>query len=254
MRYLALLLVGLFMVTAASCQRFDRITSQSKPTSHKAWDDLLKQYVTPEGNVNYKGFLADSLQLNQYLAQLSEGFPTEANWAEPQRLAYWINAYNAFTIQLIIRNYPVESIKDIGPSLAIPFVNSVWDAAFIQIEGQLLTLNDIEHRILRKEFEEPRIHFAINCASKSCPPLRNEAYTADKLEKQLQEQAVQFINDAQWNQLSSTEVSVSKIFSWFKGDFTTEGTLIDFLNRYAAITIRPDAPINYLPYDWNLNE
>ena len=129
-----------------------------------------------------------------------------------------------------------------------------WDIKFIEINGKKLDLNNIEHSILRKKFDEPRIHFAINCASFSCPKLRREAYEAHQLNAQLQEQAVDFINDPQRNIIKEDQVEISKIFSWFKGDFTKDGSLKDFLNQYAKITIDEDVKISHLTYDWSLND
>ncbi|MCK5368247.1 MAG: DUF547 domain-containing protein, partial [Cyclobacteriaceae bacterium] len=167
---------------------------------------------------------------------------------------YWINAYNAFTVKLIIDHYPLESIKDIGSAIQIPFVNSPWDIKFIEINGKKLDLNNIEHSILRKKFDEPRIHFAINCASFSCPKLRREAYVANNLDVQLEKQAIQFINDLERNSISGSHAEVSKIFSWFKGDFTKEGSLVDFLNQYSNTEIGKESKISYMNYNWALNE
>ncbi|PCJ89437.1 MAG: hypothetical protein COA57_02230 [Flavobacteriales bacterium] len=238
-----------------SCSAFctEEVLSDSKPISHATWNKLLNKHVTADGHTNYKGFIKDSLEFNKYIALLSANHPNDANWSEKEQIAYWINAYNAFTVQLIIRNYPLKSIKDI--KRGIVFVNTVWDIKFINIEGQEYDLNRIEHGTLRKNHNEPRIHFAVNCASVSCPPLRNEAYTAQKLSLQLDEQAQKFINSGIRNKIvSPDEVHLSKIFSWFKGDFTKEGTLIEFLNRYSETKISASATISYLEYGWELNE
>ncbi|WP_209332640.1 DUF547 domain-containing protein [Lunatimonas salinarum] len=226
----------------------------TSPPSHALFDKLLQKHVSEAGSVDYAGFRADRAQLEEYLALLSEQAPDRQTWSEAEQLAYWINAYNAFTVKLIIDHYPVKSIRDIGPKLSIPLVQTVWHLEFFEIGGQKASLDEIEHAILRKEFEEPRIHFAINCASISCPALAREAYTADRLEEQLEQAARRFINDPTRNRIQSRRVEISEIFSWFKGDFTKSGSLIDFLNRYADVKIHSDARIGYLPYDWNLNE
>ncbi len=226
--------------------------SDSKPVSHDQWDALLGQYVTSDGNVDYKGFKAAADQLEAYLDLLSDNHPNTENWTEDQRMAYWINAYNAFTVKLVVDHYPVESIKDIKKG--IPMINSVWDIKFIEIEGQTYDLNNIEHSILRKEFDEPRIHFAINCASVSCPVLRPEAYTADKLEEQLQDQTSIFLGDSSKNIVTQDELKLSKIFSWFKGDFTKDGSLAEFIATHSGIDVSDKADISFLNYDWNLNE
>lgn len=220
--------------------------------SHKEWSDLLKKHVDIHGHVSYGGMKQDAAGLVAYLDMLSACPPTD-DWTREERLAYWINAYNAFTVKLIVDHYPVKSIKDIGPRLAIPFVNSVWDVAFFKIGGQEMTLNHIEHHILRKQFDEPRIHFAIVCASHSCPKLLNVAYSAHALEAQLHARAVDFINDPLRNRLSADRLELSAIFNWFKGDFTRQGTLQAYIAKYAKVKVSAKARIAYLDYDWTLN-
>jgi hypothetical protein len=203
---------------------------------------------------DYKGFISDRQKLERYLTLLSDHAPDPGRWSREERLAYWINAYNAFTVKLIIDHYPVASIQDLHPTIHVPGVNTVWHKKFFSIGGVATSLDEIEHSILRKKFDEPRIHFAINCASFSCPPLRAEAYTADKLDHQLDEMARRFINDPARNRLSADNPQVSKIFSWFSGDFTRQGTLVEYLNTYATEKIRADADIEYMDYDWSLND
>ncbi len=227
--------------------------SDSKPVSHQQFSTILQKYVSVTGRVNYRRLQQDTLNLNQYLNNLSRN-PPGANWSSPEKLAFWINAYNAFTLQLVLRHYPVKSIKDIGSKFQIPFVNSVWDIAFINIGDNKMTLNQIEHQILRKEFKEPRIHFAIVCASVSCPKLRREAYTGAALQQQLDDQARSFINDATRNQLQPDKIKISKIFSWFQGDFTRKEPLTNYLNRYSQIKINANARVSTLTYNWSLNE
>jgi len=242
----------LFLLTTLfSCKTINGIQTDSKPISHDIFNGLLKKNVTETGFVNYENFIADSLKLNSYLQLIETNYPNEKTWSREEIMAYWINAYNAYTIQLIIRNYPLESIKDIQPGVA--FINSVWDIKFISIEGQTLDLNNIEHNILRK-MEEPRIHFAVNCASYSCPKLLNEAYTANKLEKQLQQQAIDFINDATRNKITTESAQISSIFNWFTGDFTKNGILKEFINTYSELKISEDTKIEFMEYDWRLNE
>jgi len=214
---------------------------------------LLNKHVSEKGNVNYKGFIEDREPFEEYLDLLAE-MPPSDSWSEDEKLAYWINAYNAFTIKLIIEHYPIESIEELHPTLYIPGVRSVWHKKFFSIGGVEMNLNDIEHEILRKQFEELRIHFAIVCASKSCPKLLNEAYVADKLEEQLTAQVKGFLADDFRNKISTDKVELSKIFSWFKEDFTKDGSLIDFVDQYTEIQINEDADISYLKYDWGLNE
>ena len=225
--------------------------SDSNPVTHSIWDSLVQKHVSEEGWVDYPGFIADSNMLNQYLDLLSSAHPNDKNWSPDEQLAYWINAYNAFTVKLIVDHYPVKSIKDIKNG--IPFVNTVWDIKFINIEGYEYDLNNIEHGIIRAHFDEPRIHFAVNCASISCPPLLNHAYTPEKLDQQLTDQAKRFLADQSRNKVS--EGKVSAIFNWFKGDFKDHsGSLINFINEYAPVKLEENTKLEFLDYNWNLNE
>jgi hypothetical protein len=249
------LLLLLMILLPLSCQSEPSPQGQgTQPPSHQAWDALLKKWVDAEGMVNYKGFIQDKEKLQQYLDLLSNTPPDPNRWSEAEQLAYWINAYNAFTVKLIADNYPVKSIEDLHPTLNIPMLNTVWHKKFFKIGGRESSLDEIEHKILRKQFEEPRIHFAIVCASFSCPPLRREAYTAAALNRQLEEQARRFINDPGRNKIGTDKAELSKIFSWFEGDFTKRGSLVAFLNRYASPPLAPNAKIRYMEYDWRLNE
>lgn len=243
MKWLTLLIA----LSSLSCNS-TQVEYSDTPINHDLWDSLVKKYVTEAGLVDYKGFLKDREKLQQYLNLLSNNHPNPETWTKKERLAYWINAYNAFTVELILKNYPLKSIKDIS------LVNSPWKIEFIEIGGKKYDLDYIEHEILRKEFDEPRIHFAINCASMSCPKMRKEAYTAEKLESQLDDQAKGFINDPSRNVIRKDEVKLSKIFKWFTGDFTKDKTLIGYINQYSETKINPDAKISYLEYDWSLNE
>ncbi len=234
-----------------SCKVSD-YASDAKPIKHNLWDSLVREHVNEAGLVDYPGFITDSTRLNAYLELLGDHHPNDKHWTRDERLAYWINAYNAFTVKLIVDHYPVESIKDIKNG--IPFVNTVWDIKFIDIEGRTYDLNNIEHGIIRPKFEEPRIHFAVNCAALSCPKLANRAYTAEQLDAQLTEAAKSFLADEQKNELRPGKVKISKIFTWYQGDFTTEGrSLIEYLNQYAPIEIQEGATIEYLDYSWALN-
>ena len=221
----------------------------SKAPDHQIWDQLVKSHVKADGLVDYRGFQADMTQLETYLDQLSNNAPTD-DWTEAEKLAYWINAYNAFTVKVIADNYPLESIRELH---TVPGVATVWHEEFFEIGGQPTSLNQIEHGILRRDFVEPRIHFAINCASMSCPVLRAEAYTVDKLEAQLTEQARLFLQQEIRNQISSEQANLSSIFSWFKGDFTREGSLVDYINQYLDEKLPQDVEIQFLEYDWSIN-
>lgn len=246
------LIIGVWQMLPGKNIEFSNTISSVKPT-HKIWDELLNNYVDDNGLVDYQGFASDRKKLQSYLNDLTSNPPDKETWSQAEQIAFWINAYNAFTVELILEYKPSESIKDIGSKIQIPFINSPWDIKFIEMKGEKLDLNNIEHDILRKEFEEPRIHFAIVCASYSCPKLRNEAFVDGKLESQLREQTSLFINDPSRNEITGASISISKVFKWFKGDFTKNGTLIDFLNKYSQTPINKDARIDYKDYDWKLN-
>lgn len=248
--YILLILILTFSCTGNQSTFANEDTG--KP-DHSNWTELLQKHVNKEGFVNYKGMIQDEQKLNAYTEDLSNN-PPQDNWSENEKLAYWINAYNAFTVKLIVDNYPLESIKDLNPTIAIPTVSTVWTKKWFQIGGEDFSLDRIEHKILRKEFEEPRIHFAVNCASFSCPPLRNEAFVAEKVDQQLDEQARAFINDGVRNKISKDRVEISQIFSWFKGDFTNGQSLIEFLNKYSKVKIDGKAEVDHIDYEWALNE
>lgn len=214
------------------------------PASHAIWHQLLQRHVTAAGKVDYAGFKRDMPQLDRYLNILATQTP-RADWSRNAQMSYWINAYNAFTVKLIVDNYPLKSIRDLGKP---------WDRSFIQLGDKSYSLNEIEHKVLRPTFQDPRIHFAVNCASQSCPQLLNEAYTADKLDQQLTAQARAFVNNKRHNDLQGSQAAISQLFDWYKEDFTKKGSLIDFLNQYATRPLQAEATLTYKAYDWKLNE
>jgi len=210
---------------------------------HTSYDDLVATYVSTEGNVNYDGFKRNWSTLRNYIKSLGENMPTDA-WTKEDKLAYWMNAYNAMTVDLILRNYPLESIKDI---------KDPWGQRFWKLGEKYYNLNEIEHKILRK-MGDARIHFGINCASFSCPPLLNEAFTAQKVDVQLDVLARRFVNDTQRNTITANSIEISEIFNWFTKDFKTNGSVIDFLNQYSNTPIAKNAKKRYKEYNWSLNK
>ncbi|EGV43402.2 DUF547 domain-containing protein [Bizionia argentinensis JUB59] len=219
------------------------ISAISQNIDHSDWTNFLKKHVSKEGAVNYISIKANDVELNNYLNQFIKISPKDS-WSNNEILAYWINAYNAFTVKLIIDNYPLKSIKDI---------KNPWDQEFIPINGKYISLNYIEHEILRN-MNEPRIHFAIVCASTSCPKLQNEAFVSEKLDQQLTATTKEFLNDASKNNIEKDKLELSKIFKWFSKDFKQNSSLIDFLNSYSEITIQSDAKTKYMDYSWELND
>ena len=210
--------------------------------NHSTWDELLKKNVSSDGKVNYKGFKSDKAQLESYLNLLKSNSPKE-EWSKNQKLAYWINVYNAFTVKLIVDNYPLKSIMDL---------DKPWDKKWINIDGKSYSLGNVENDVLRK-MGESRIHFAINCASFSCPNLLNEAYTADQLNSQLRKVTKDFFEDETKNDLTDGDLKVSKLFEWYADDFAN-GDIVKYINKYSGKSVSSDSKISYLEYSWKLNE
>ena len=228
------------------------VLAQGFDHSHAAWNALLKKHVVlieggKASQVRYADLAREHVVLKAYLDSLS-GVPGGdfKAWSKPQQMAFLINAYNAFTVELILANYPVKSIKDIGNDL---FSNR-WKKKFFTLFGQDAALDQIEHEMLRRKgaYNEPRVHFALNCASVGCPMLREEAYVAGRLEAQLEDQTRRFLSDTSRNRFRDGKLEVSKIFDWYKEDFAPREK---FFARYF-----PDgaAPITFLDYDWTLND
>jgi Protein of unknown function, DUF547 len=249
-------------LTLAICLTISNFAFAAFDQSHKDLDTILKDVVVVNGavsQVNYKKLSKMAVLFNKYLKETSKVTQKEFDtFNEKQQVAFLINSYNAFTLKLIVDNYPVKSIKKIGGILSSP-----WKMKFIVLLGKNRSLDEIEHEWLRKKYNEPRVHFAVNCASIGCPALRNEAYLAEKLDEQLTEQAKLFLRDGVRNQFDHEKkiLKLSKIFDWFKEDFTKTGTLQAFVTPYLT-----DDPllrkalesetyeIEFTDYDWDLNE
>jgi len=247
--------------------------------NHTIFTKLLQENVK-DGKVNYQGFI-DSPEFDKYLKTLDIIDPEDfSKWTEKQKIAFWINAYNAFTIKAIIDNYPIQrSFTLIGifyaPKNSILQIPGVWKKLKFKAVGQEVTLDHIEHGILRKDFNQPRIHAAINCASISCPDLRNEAYLADKIDKQLDDSSKNFVNSKTkgvFIDKNKNKIKVSKIFKWFGDDFYsnyhkqefndksdkqngTLGFIYKYINDDKKEYLLSDVyKLEYMPYDWGLNE
>lgn len=209
--------------------------------SHAAFDALLSKNVRADGKVNYKNFQADKVALDGYIKTLSDNVPQDS-WSKNDKMAYWINAYNALTIKTIVSNYPLSKITDLDGG-------KTWDVKRFNFGSKKLSLNDIENNILRP-MGDARIHFAINCAAKSCPPLFNEAFTAETINDCLDLRTKQFINSSA-NTLKSNEIKVSKIFDWYGKDFDNVAL---FVSKYANTKVSKTAKVVFADYDWRLNE
>jgi hypothetical protein len=219
---------------------------------HQNWDVLVHQFVDDKGFVDYNGFKNNESQLDDYLDSLTNTTP-QKNWTNHQKIAYWINAYNAFTVKLIMNNYGKANMKEIG----VAHQQSPFKIPFFKIGADEFTLDKLEHEILRKEFNEPRIHFCLVCASFSCPKFRNEAFIADKLEEQLEDQTSDFINDPDKNSLDQNPIGVSSLFQWYWDDFyeyfNDKKSLLNWINKYSKTPTSVNDEIEYLPYNCALN-
>lgn len=209
---------------------------------HGPWNSLLKSNVSSSGVVDYAAFKRKKSELEAYLKHL-EAFSPQSGWSNDKKLAYWINLYNAWTVKTIIDNYPVASITDIDGG-------KTWNVKRVKSGGKTYSLDEVENKIIRPRFNDARIHFAVNCAAKSCPPLMNKAWTASSLNRDLDKMTKSFINDSKHNTIAKDKVVLSKIFEWYAVDF---GDLIPYLNKYSNVQINKNAKIEYHEYDWKLN-
>jgi len=223
----------------------------SNKINWKPYNEMLKMSVSKEGKVNYR-LIKDSIYLlDGVIKELNQkGIGTDLTVKE--ELSDWINIYNLFTIKLISNHYPLKSITELHPKNYIPLVNTVWHRKEFYINGNAISLDQIEHEILREKFKEPRIHFAINCASESCPILRAEAYEAKRIENQLEDQTLIFLNDKSKNKFEGNKNEISPIFSWFRADFGGIDGVLNFINDRK--TIDKKLPTKFTTYDWSLNE
>jgi hypothetical protein len=209
------------------------------------FNDLLQEHVTTDGFVDYTSFNKE--KLDSYLSYLERTSP-EVTWSENKQKAFWINAYNAYTIKKILENDPLMSIVDIKENS-----KTAWKIPFAKVGGKTYTLDYIEHEILRKNLFDPRIHVGVNCASNSCPKLGNVAFTEENIEATLENLMKAFINDETKNKITENKIQISSIFDWFEEDFIKNGTVVEYLNTYSKTTINKKIAINYLKYDWSLN-
>lgn len=251
----------LFAPSANLWPRWERNDPNSRESiDHTPWDNLLSRHVrTSDQGVNlvdYHGFsTGDRTMLADYITILS-GVPI-SQFNRDQQLAYWVNLYNALTVRVVLDHYPVESIRDIDISPGL-FATGPWDKKLISIEGENLTLNDIEHRIMRPIWRDPRIHYVVSCASIGCPNLRDRAYSGTEIDTALDRAATAYVNDPRGVSVVDGKVSVSKIYDWFIEDFGgSEGMVLRHLQRYAApeLAARLEAigKLSDVHYDWSIN-
>lgn len=237
-------LLGAFSASAA-CPDFDQ--------THSRFDAVLRAHVK-NGVVDYAGLQASPGELDAYLSELRAVCRTSfEGWSREQRVALWVNAYNAFTLKTILDHLPLKSIKEIG---LLP--GAAWRDRFIPLGGLVgkgdLSLNDVEHEILRKNYPDARLHFVLVCASKSCPELRSEAYRADRLSAQFDDAGRRFLADPSQNSVAGKAWKISSIFKWYREDFERDGPgLAAFVKRFAPAAEAPSSEPEFLPYDWSLN-
>jgi hypothetical protein len=251
------------LIVAAAAFFAAPVFSQSFDPAHQAWDGLLRKHVVVldagrASQLGYAGMARDRAALQSYLDGLSAVGEREFDgWTKPQQMAFLINAYNAFMVQKVLARYPdIGSIWDFGKVFGNPFKER-----FFSLFGRPFSLDAIEHDMLRKSYAEPRVHYALNCASVGCPMLREEAYVAARLEGQLEEQARRFLADRSRNRFRDGKLEVSRIFDWYKGDFEPRER---YFARYAAlfsddpearkIIADGKAALSFLEYDWSLND
>lgn len=277
-RFLVVLSMSLVMSSAAA-------GLIAEPLSHAQWDHLLKTYVKTTDNghstgLDYAGLTragssgnsdgnsdGNSHDFEHYLDQLSSITQAEFDqWHQDHQLVFLINAYNAFTVELILSKYPdLDSIKELGS-----FFSSPWKKKFIKLLGKTRSLDEIEHQLIRGSgrYNDPRIHFAVNCASIGCPALRAEAYVGDRIDQQLQDQAKRFVADSSRNRFKNGGLEVSSIFKWYREDFekgwlgfhSLEGFFVAYgadlglTEQHTTALKAGNIDIEFLDYDWRLND
>ena len=221
-------IAGLFLITSYN--------SFSQDLDYSSYSNLLAKYVSATGVVNYTNLKKSKSDLDHIVLYFAD-HPIAKSAARMERLAYWINVYNANTLKLVIGLYPIKSILEINNG-------KPWDLKIVKSGKEVYSLNQIENEIIRPEFKDARIHFALNCAAVSCPPLLDKAYTAADLDQILDMRTKSFITSM------PNSIAVSKIFEWYKNDF---GDVINFINKYADIKLAANTRLTYSEYNWSLN-
>jgi len=232
--YLLITVAGLTITSAYSVGQFDH--------SHQEFTSILQKHVK-NGRVDYSALKANPAALNTYISQLTAIPESEfKSWSKEKQLAFLINLYNAATLHVVIQHYPVKSIRDIGGG------KGPWDQKLVSLFGKRISLNALEHEVIRPRYQEPRIHFALVCAAIGCPSLRSEAYTAEQLEQQLADQTKLFLADTTRNRIEGTTLWLSPIFDWYGSDFP--GGVSEWVKPWLGSAKR----VKFTEYDWSLNE
>ena len=212
------------------------------------FDALLKTYVNSDGYVDYKGLRKNKAILNVYLDDIEKTVPGK-KWSSNKAKAFWMNVYNAYTIKLILESYPLKQITAIKRN-----GKNAWKIPLAKVGGQTYSLDYIEHKILRRWHDDPRIHVGLNAGSASGPKFANYIFTEKNVDNKLEQAMKTFINDTSKNKISNNTLAISKVFDWYKEDFSYKTTLIEYINKYSTVKASDDATISYLPYDWTLND
>lgn len=219
--------------------------------SHQTWQDILDTYLMTEGENTLFAYnkvsLSDKNRLTAYLEQLASLDPR--SYSKAEQYAYWVNFYNALTVNIVIDNYPITSITKLGGFFSF----GPWGEDITTVTGETLTLNDIEHRILRPIWKDPRTHYAVNCASLGCPNLQPSAFSASNTESLLEQSASQYINSDKGALLKGNKLQLSSIYDWFSADFGTEERLLQHLTTYRSELTNFKGELTY-EYDWALNK
>ena len=224
------------------------INIQQTKAQTDVFNALLKTYVDTKGNIDYKGLHKNRALLDIYLNYLENTIPGK-KWSSNKAKAFWINAYNAYTIKLILDSYPLKNITAIKRQ-----GKNAWKLPIAKIGKKTYTLDYIEHKILRRWHDDARIHVGLNAASKSGPCFPNYAFTAENIDEKLEALMKKFINDTTKNKISLNKIEVSKIFEWYQEDFTSKNSLVDYVNKYSNVKANDGAEVTYLDYDWTLND
>lgn len=257
-----LLVLSILVIPALSVQT---VAAGASAVDKEPYARVLERFITSEGGVRYAALKADQADLDSFLASIA-GFDRArlAELPEADRIAFWVNAYNAITLKTIVANYPIQAAGVSAlryPSSSIRQISDAWSNRDWTVLGQKMSLDDIEHETLRKEYDEPRVHMALVCAALGCPPLRDEPYEGARLGEQLDDQSRRYLASPAGLRVepSGRKVAVSSIFKWFADDFESVGGVRLFVSRYAPQTARTaleakDTKLAFLDYDWSLNE
>ena len=253
------MLLGVKLMGLAVALLLLAVPASSQTFDHSLFDELLKKHVV-KGMVDYDSF-GQAGPFNDYLASLEHADVSKLS--ERERLAFWINAYNAYTIELINKYEERASIKNISEGIGFERTKGPWKEPIVKAAGKTYSLDEVENGIIRKQFREPRIHFALVCAAMSCPPLRSEAYTGAKLDAQLDSQARTFVLDEARGSrvdVKNAAVHASRIFDWYKDDFGgSDAAIAQYIAQYYPVSpakqllLGGHFKLEFLDYDWTLN-